>query len=282
MKPEVRQVVPAMRAVFTIGSVLVTIAGIQLYFMTDRTDRFFAWTIDSGLSATFLGAFYFMALAVAMRSRRMPVWAEARVGVYGVMLFVTLMLTTTLVHLDKFHLTEGDTAAKVAAWAWLFVYVFATVGIAIALVLQHRAPGGDPARTALLPTWYRAILVVQAVTIFVVGILLFVAPASASWWPWELTPLAARAMASWMLGLAVVIGTAILENDWRRINVATPAYALVAILLSIAMLRYSDELQGGASTICYALAVAVAAFTGIVGTAMGSRAGDVAPSTAVP
>jgi hypothetical protein len=272
MEPEVRRVVPAMRAVFTIGSVLVAVAGTQLYVLTDRTDRLFAWTIDSGLSATFLGAFYFMALAVAIRSRRRTVWAEARVGVYGVALFVALILVTTLLHLDKFHLTEGAATAKVAAWAWLFVYIVATVGIMTAIVLQHRAPGGDPARTALLPAWYRAIVFVQSVGLLVVGVWLFFAPTSVTWWPWELTPLAARAIAAWLLGLSVVLGTATLENDWRRIHVATPAYALLPVLLTIAILRYPDELRGGASTVCYALALVVAAFTGVVGTVMGSRA----------
>jgi hypothetical protein len=260
-----------MRAVFTIGSVLVAAAGIQLYVLTDRTDRLFAWTIDSGLSATFLGSFYFMALVVALRSRRETAWAMARVGVYGVALFVVLTLVATLLHLDKFHLTEGAATAIVAAWAWLFVYVVAPVGVVTALVLQHRAPGGDPPRTALLPTWYRAILLAQGIALLVIGLWLSVDPASATWWPWELTPLVARAMAAWLLGLAVVLGTAVVENDWIRIRVATPAYVLLAALLGIAMVRYPDELRGGVSTACYGLALAVAAFTGLVGTVSGSR-----------
>ncbi len=263
-----------MRAVFSIGSLLVTAAGIQLSVLTDHTERLFAWTIGSGMSSTFLGAFYFMALTVAIRSRKEAAWARARVGVYGVALFVTLTLVATLMHLDLFHLTEGTATALVSGWAWVFVYVVAPVGVVTALVLQHRAPGRDPARTELLPAWFRAILLAQGLVLLVVGVWLFVAPTTATWWPWELTPLVGRAMAAWMLGLSVVLFTATVENDWGRIHVATPAYALLAALLGLSILRYGDELRGGLSTVCYVLALSTAAFTGVVGTARGARSHD--------
>ena len=91
-----------MRWVFGVGSVLVTAAGVQLFVLTDHTTRYFAWTISSGLSAAFLGAFYFTALVLASGSARQAEWARARVGVFGVWLFVTLTLVATLLHLDKF------------------------------------------------------------------------------------------------------------------------------------------------------------------------------------
>lgn len=66
-----------MRAVFLIGSALVAVAGVQLYVLTDHTERLFAWTIDSGLSATFIGAFYFLALAVTVRSASPSSWRSS-------------------------------------------------------------------------------------------------------------------------------------------------------------------------------------------------------------
>jgi len=46
----VRRVVPAMRAVFVIGSFLVAAAGFQLFVLSDHTDRFFAWPIEPGVA----------------------------------------------------------------------------------------------------------------------------------------------------------------------------------------------------------------------------------------
>jgi hypothetical protein len=38
----IRRVGPVMRAVFFVGSILVTLAGIQLFILSDHTDEFFA------------------------------------------------------------------------------------------------------------------------------------------------------------------------------------------------------------------------------------------------
>jgi hypothetical protein len=261
-----------MRAVFSIGSVLVAVAGLQLYVLTDHTERLFAWTIDSGLSATFLGAFYWMALAVAIRSDRQEVWARARVGVYGVALFVGLTLLATLLHLDKFHLTEGGASAVIAGWAWLVVYVAAPAGVLAALAAQHRAPGHDPPRADPLSGWFRALLLAEGTLLLVAGGWLLVDPTSATWWPWELTPLVARAAAAWLLGLAVVLATAFLEGDRERIRVATTPYTLLAALLAVAAVRYAEELRGGASLALYGVALAIAGSTGLLGASGASRA----------
>ena len=56
--------------------------------------------------------------------------------VAAVAAFVPLMLVTTLLHLDKFHLSGPDLNAVVAGWAWLIVYAivpFAVAGLAVLL-----------------------------------------------------------------------------------------------------------------------------------------------------
>src|SRR5262249_62423475 len=114
---DIRPLASGMRWVFVIGSVLVAAAGVQLFILTDHTATVFAWTIASGLSAAFLGAFYFTALALAASSAVQTEWANARVGVLGVFWFVTFTLVATMRHLDKFHFHEG-TVARGAAWLW--------------------------------------------------------------------------------------------------------------------------------------------------------------------
>jgi hypothetical protein len=83
-EPAGRETGAGMRAVFWVGSVLVTAAGFQLFVLTDHTERLFAWTIKNPITAAFLGAFYFTALTLAALSGRERIWVRARVGVLGV------------------------------------------------------------------------------------------------------------------------------------------------------------------------------------------------------
>jgi hypothetical protein len=269
MNDGLRRVVPAMRAVFVIGSVLVALAAIQLFVLTDHTARFFAWTITPGLSAAFLGAFYITAFVLAAVSATEIEWARARVGVAGILAFVTLTMITTFRHLDKFHF-HASAFPRGAAWLWTIIYVIAPIGVAVALVFQQRAPGIDRPRTAPLPAWYRLGLVAQAVVLFVVAISFFVS-STVSWWPWTLTPLVAQAMASWLFALAIVLVTAVWEDDWRRIRIAALAYVVLAGLQLIALVRYAGVLNGGTAETLYVAFLIVAGATGVVGIVMERR-----------
>ena len=241
---QLRKQVPLMRVALYVGSFLVFLAGIQLFFLTTRTDHYFAWTIANPFTAAFLGAFYWTAIPLAFLSARQRVWANARVGVPGVLVFLWATLLTTLLHLGKFHFSSSDHFAKGAAWLWLLIYAADPVLVSVALALQLRVKGADPPRAAPLPGWYRSLLVAQALVTLPVGVMLFAAPAwAARWWPWALTPLTARAMASWLLGLGVVLATAFFENDWVRIRAATAAYAVLGVLELLALARYGDQLS---------------------------------------
>jgi hypothetical protein len=254
-----------MRWVFVVGSILVTAAAIQLFVLTDHTERFFAWTIEPGLSAAFLGAFYVTALILAAGSAREPEWARARVGVFGVWLFVTLTLVATLLHLDKFHFDDAGLIPRGAAWLWLAIYVVEPPAVLLAIVLQLRAPGRDRPRSPSLAAWYRVSLAAEAAALLVLGVWLFVAPASTTWWPWALTPLVARAMAAWLLGLALVLGTGAWENAPERIRIAAWSAAVLGLLQLVAITRYVGDLRGGTATAIYLAFLMIVLGTGLAG-----------------
>ena len=272
MRDDERPVAPAMRWVFLVGSVLVTAAAIQLFVLTDHTDRFFAWTIEPALSAAFLGAFYLTALVLAAGSALEQRWARARVGVFGVWLFVTLTLLATLLHLDRFHLSDPDPIARGAAWLWLVIYLIEPPAVLLAIVFQLRTPGRDGPRERELPGWYRGALAVEALIVTVVGFWLFAAPTSVAWWPWTVTPLVSRAIAAWLLGLAVVLWTGAWENEWSRIRIAAVAATVLGVLQLIAVLRYTGALRGGVSTPLYLAFLGSLVATGAVGLILPARA----------
>lgn len=240
--PGVRLVARSMHAVFVIGAFLVGIAGVQLFILPLATDHWFAWTIQVPLSAASLGAFYWTALAVAAQSARRTAWAEVRVGIPGVLVFVSLTFAATLLHADKFHFTSADDVARGAAYLWLVIYLVDPLFVAVAWLLQARAPGVDPPRTHVIPAWYRLALVVQAAALVPLGVALFVSPAiTASVWPWLLTPLTSRAIGAWLVGIGMIVGQAAWERAWERIEVATLSYAVLGLLQLVALVRFNDD-----------------------------------------
>ena len=265
-RPEVQRTTRAMKAMLWLGTLLVLTAGIQLYFFTEDTDRFFSWTIDLPLTAAFLGAFYWTSVFLASFSALQTTWANARVGLVGVQVFVWGTLVTTLLHLDKFHLDDPDPVAQGAAWLWLIVYAVDPPLLTFFYLRQLKEPGGDPVRTFPLPTWFKALLTAQAVIALSLGVLLFVAPETgASLWPWELTPLTARAIASWLLGLGLVLVSAARENEWNRLRPALGAYVVLGILQAVALLRYRGSFDLDLGGWIYIGCLALVFATGIYG-----------------
>jgi hypothetical protein len=241
-----RAVVPLMRLALLLGGFLVTVAGLQLFVLSTQTDHWFAWTIAAPVTAAFLGGFYWTATPVAVLSALQTEWSKARVAVFGVEVFLLLTLLTTLMHLDKFHLDDPDRVARAAAWLWLAIYVADPLAIGVALFVQLRAPGRDPPRLAELPSWYRSAVAVHAGVTLVVGAMLLLAPAwSGTWWPWPLTPLTARAMASWLIGLGIVLATVVWENDWLRIRPLAIGYVALGVLELAALARFGSDVGWG-------------------------------------
>lgn len=234
-----------MRMVFLVGSIFVALAGVQLYVLADSTDRFFAWTISIPLTAAFLGAYYWTALVLSFLSWRERRWVNARVGVFGVFVFLLLTLTTTLVNLDQFHLDKGPWTARAAAWAWLVIYILDPILVAVAIVLQLRARPAAAPRRHPFASWYRIVLALSAGVSVGVGVALFAAPqgTSTALWPWPLTALTARAVAAWLIGAGIILASMAYENDYRRTRSAAAAFAVLGVLQLLALGRYHDTLD---------------------------------------
>ncbi len=233
-----------MRAALYLGTLLVFLAGVQLFVLTRSTEHVFAWTVAAANSAAFLGAFYWTSVPLAFLSARQRTWDRARVGVPGVLIFLWMTLATTLIHLGKFHFHSPHFLARAAAWTWLLIYAIDPVLLTAALIRQTRAPGVDAPRSAALNARFRGAVALNAVVVIGAGIALFAVPTwAATWWPWTLTALTARAMASWLLGMGVVLVTAVIENDWRRIRSAIIAYALLGLLELVALARFRGDID---------------------------------------
>ena len=267
-----RPLVPGMRRLLFTASVLVLLAGIQLFVFTGQTSHFFAFTIANPLAAAFLGAAYWAAVAIEALAGRQALWANARIAVPAVLVFTVLTLAVTLTHLGQLHLgSQHPAGTQIVTVAWIAIYVLVPALMLILLVVQARTPGTDPPRTAGLPAWLYAVLAAQAIVLLGLGIALFAAPAqAASLWPWRLTPMMAQATGAWLIALGVAAAHALAERDARRLRPAAAGSILLAAALAVALARYPHQFAWrSASGIAYLIFLATMLLTGAVGLARG-------------
>jgi hypothetical protein len=239
-------VIGPLRAVVLVAGALVLAAGFQLFVLTDHTERFFAWTVEPPVTGATLGAFYWTSLGLLAASYREPVWARVRVAFPGVFAFTSLTLLATLVHLDRFHLGADDPITLIATWAWVAVYGVVPPALVAVLLMQRRAPGSNPPRVAPVAVPARSVMGIVALAWVGVGAALVAIPGrAASLWPWPLTDLTARAVGAWLIGMGLVVGGAVVENDWTRLRPAALSSILLAGLQATALVRYADQVAWG-------------------------------------
>ena len=242
-----KTITPGMRKLLWIAGFMVFLAGMQLFVFTERTETWFAWTIDVPLTAAFLGAAYWASVSFEWLAARQRVWAYARIAVPTVLVFTTLTEVVTLYHLELFHL--GDTVpvtTRAVTWAWIAIYTVVPLCMVALLVGQSKVTGNDPRRDPL-PRWIAAVLVVHAAVMLPLGAYLLIAPENAAaLWPWPLTPLTGRAVGAWVFSMGLAAGHCVRENCLVRVRVATRSYVVLAVLELIAVARYVDTVVWGA------------------------------------
>ena len=153
--PRHRTTHAGMRALLGAFAVLTALATIALFVLAENTSETFAWTIEPPLTAAFIGAGYGAGFVLVGLSLRDPVWANSRVPVLTIFVFVVLTLVATVLHRDRMHFDDDfgglDLLAKGAAWFWLAVYIVIPVAMAVLLVRQERTPGRTRRRAIRSP-----------------------------------------------------------------------------------------------------------------------------------
>ncbi len=240
-----RRTTAGMRRVLVVAAGLVFTLGTILYLGSGATDRFFAWTIAVPLTAAMLGVGYLSSGLSEIVAARTPVWANARLAGVPVLIFSVITLAVTVIHRDLFHFGPGHPAtARLVAWAWLVVYLAFPAAMTAALIGQRRVAGADPPRLHRLSRGWKLGLGVASGALAGPGAILLLAPTlMARVWPWPLTPLTARALGAWGIGLGVGLAQGIWEDDWHRLRVAAPIYPIFGALGLITLLRYAGSVH---------------------------------------
>ncbi|TLM87774.1 hypothetical protein FDW84_02510 [Pseudarthrobacter sp. NamE5] len=237
-----------MRRLLYVAAFLVFLAGLVLFVFPLRTAEWFAWTVNPPMTAVFLGAAYWASAGLEVTGARSADWDSARLAVWPVFAFTTLTLGVTLLHLDRFHLSPDNALlAQAAAWAWLAIYAIVPVAMLVISRMQIRSRRPDPeSRTEgrpVLPPALRLLLVGIAAVLLLYGVALLAVPVpAATWWPWPLSELTARAVGAWLVGLGWAAAQGQLSDDLRLVRPVALTSVAFVILQALALLRHGDAL----------------------------------------
>ncbi|WP_456846978.1 hypothetical protein [Cellulomonas sp. P5_C6] len=231
------RVLRATRVVSAIIVPFLLLAWAVLYPWPGDTDRLFAWTIASSLTAMVLGSAYLGGAYFFVRAARASRWHTIKAGFPPVGLFATLMGVATVLHWDTFSHDH------VAFWLWVLLYL--TTPFLIAWVWWRNRPHDAPASQTdlLLPGPAAGAIGAVGALALVTGLFLFVVPAAAvTIWPWPLTPLTARVMgAVFCLGSAGI--GAFRERRWSSARIPVQVALVMLVLLLVAGVRARAELD---------------------------------------
>jgi len=263
------RILPFTRTVAAVVFVILVLAWVVLFLHPGETDRRFAWTIDSRMTAMVMGAGYGSALYFFARVLTERRWHRVAQGFLPTSVFTWMMLGATLLHWDKFR--HGSSPFLL----WFWVYLITPVLVpAVWLLNRRRDPRTLEESDAVFPRWTRGAMVAAGVGILAVVAWLFVWPESAiGAWPWVLTPLTARAVAAFVALPGVAWLAIAADGRWSaaRVMLATVAFGLVLLLIAVA--RAWDEFDhGNALSIIYVAGLAATlAVIALLGVWMSAR-----------
>jgi hypothetical protein len=217
------------RAGVVVLLVLAVANGAFLYLLPAHAQTDYAWRVAPAVNAAFLGAGYLAGtLATALVVFATRWWRSLRVLALPLVVLSVLLLAATLLHADRFRWDYPPT------WLWTAVYAVVPFGVAELWRRQERtappAPSPHPGLRGLrLASGALGGLLLAA------SLALFLVPATLlEFWPWPLTPLLARAVASWY----ALIATALLvcARSLRRPSEAIIPYATLLAWCSLLLL----------------------------------------------
>jgi hypothetical protein len=234
-------------------AVLTVLAVNQLLVLADVSDRYWVWAIHTELTAAFVGAAYAAGLLLSVLSLRERSWGRIRIGLITVTAFTILTSVATLVHNHKLLLTSGGPIARVAAWVWLAVYLVIPVACIWVVVAQERRWRRPGRAERPMPDWLTIALAVQGMVLFTAGAVLFGAGLTvhhhvmpvAGFWPWEIMPLSAQVIGSWLLALGLAAGLSIADGDLQRLRIPGATYTVFGVLQLVVVFWHRPFVDAG-------------------------------------
>jgi hypothetical protein len=230
------------------------VAFVILYVLPFETDTLFAWTIEPPLTSMLLASAYLGGVWFFVASARRRGWSLIGRGMPAVLIFATLLLIATVMHIDRFH------AGHVSFITWLALYITTPLLVTVAIVVQRRAVTGTNggAREYRIPLPVRLVLAAIGLAAMVFGIALFFnLNLLMSSWPWKLTPLTAQVVGA-VLTLPGVVNVALLiDGRWSAFRTIFQAQVLSLVAIAGALAIRNDDLGRTGASVAFVVGIAL-------------------------
>ena len=216
-----------------------------LYVSPGSTDTLFAWTIEPEMTPLFLGAAYGAGVYFFGRGFVTPDWHRIAAGFPAIALFAAMMLLATLLHWDRFNGGDAPTMAAISFYAWVGVYIVSPFLVAGIWLANRDVDDGEPAPVdTVVPAAVRFGARASGVAMLLAAALFFLFPQAAiDVWPWDLTELTARVMASFIAEAGALALLLSLDPRWSAWRILVQTAALGSALLAVALARGSEDLD---------------------------------------
>jgi peptidoglycan/LPS O-acetylase OafA/YrhL len=241
------EVLPATRWVSLTVVVVLLPAFVILWWLPGDTTEAWAWTIKPRMTPIFMGSGYAAGAFFFFQAFRRGRWHHVSAGVLSAAIFALLMLVATLIHLDRFNHGNAPFVGAFMFYGWVAVYIVSPVVVGLLWLRNDRTdPRLPDARDAVLgPTVLRAARGV-GVGALTAGAIFYIAPSTAIHvWPWHLTPLTARVLASFTIQVAS--GALLLSRDarWSTWRVLLQTFLVATVLLLLGAVRAWGDFDHG-------------------------------------
>ena len=230
------RLIPLLWASFAPLAILTAIFGPLLIIFSESTAGFWAWEIKPAMSAVWVGAAYTFGAIAIITMLAVGRWRAAMLPIIATWIFSLVMLFATLVHLDRFFL------GTVSFYVWLAIYVALPLLLPVIWWLnKDRDPGPRPNET-LVPRRLSMAAVALGVLLALASLLLIFAPfVTASFWPWQLTPLMSRIIGGWVLFAGVGLIFLLFERRYIIYRYFLPCAGIWMAILFFASFLHLDN-----------------------------------------
>lgn len=223
MKPGDRPMSLPMKLIFLFVVANAYAGAVSLILFPADTESLFFWKITPPINAVLFGTLYLIAGSVVLLAVIRGRWEPARYLTPMVIPFSLLLLLATLLHLDKFTL-------GFKLYYWLGVYIVApTATLFFFWQYEHARAKWRVQNNQVQPIirWLAVglggLLAIYVLTSFISPDLIV------NFWPWPLTPLLAKAFASWLAALSGGLLWFGWERDWKLLQPVAYLMALIPV-----------------------------------------------------
>ena len=208
-----------------------------LLLLPDRTGELFAWAIDPQVTSLVLGAAYVAGGYFFVRVVTAGAWDRVAAGFPAVIVFVWGAAGATALHLDRFS-HDGLSFA-----AWAAIYSIAPLGLPLLYLAQRRATR-VPLADSPMSTRTRILLGCAGGAVVAAALLAFAVPQAAiDVWPWTLTPLTARIVATVMALFGSLWVSVALRGGRTAARIPLEAHCLGLAFLLLAAARGHGDID---------------------------------------